>query len=163
MKKPDAIKQKIFELHHLLQTITIKRFDNRKIIFTNGCFDILHKGHAHLLNEASAVDNKPFLIVGLNSDASVRRLKGESRPVNAFDDRAIMLASLYAVDAVIGFDADTPYELIKQIGPDYLVKGGDYNPDAIIGADLVKANGGQVIVIPYLENYSTTTLISKMS
>lgn len=163
MRKPEAVQSKIMTIEPLLHLIASRRLINFRIVFTNGCFDVLHKGHAHILNHASAVTDHTFLIVGLNSDASVTRLKGEGRPINQFDDRALMLASMHAVDAVVGFEEDTPYELIKMIRPDYLVKGGDYDPATIVGADIVKASGGEVVVIPYLENYSTTKLISKLA
>lgn len=161
MSKPLAIQHKILDLHTLLQQISVWRFGNRKIVFTNGCFDILHKGHAHVLNTASTLASNAAVIVGLNTDASVKRLKGDSRPINNEQDRQFMLACLYAVDAVVLFDEDTPYELIKAIQPDFLVKGGDYNADSIVGADIVKAGGGQVVIVPFLDNYSTTAILDR--
>ncbi|HNV97928.1 MAG TPA: D-glycero-beta-D-manno-heptose 1-phosphate adenylyltransferase [Chitinophagales bacterium] len=146
----------------LLQQISVWRFHNRQIVFTNGCFDILHKGHAHVLNTASELAYNAAVIVGVNTDASVKRLKGESRPINNQNDRAFMLASLYAVSAVVLFDEETPYALIQAIQPDFIVKGGDYTPDTIVGADIVQARGGKVVVVPFLENYSTTGLVEKM-
>ncbi len=162
MTKPQAIHHKIYDLPHLLQQISVWRFHNRRIVFTNGCFDILHKGHAHVLNTASELAYDAVVIVGVNSDASVKRLKGEGRPINNENDRAFLLASLYAVSAVVVFNEDTPYELIKAIQPDFLVKGGDYTPETIVGADIVQANGGKVVVVPFLQNYSTTNLVDKM-
>ncbi len=162
MTKPQAIHHKIYDLPHLLQQISVWRFHNRRIVFTNGCFDILHKGHAHVLNAASELAYDAVVIVGVNSDASVKRLKGEGRPINNENDRAFLLASLYAVSAVVVFNEDTPYELIKAIQPDFLVKGGDYTPETIVGADIVQANGGKVVVVPFLQNYSTTNLVDKM-
>ncbi len=161
MNRPQAIHHKIYDLKHLLQQISVWRFYNRKIVFTNGCFDILHRGHAHVLNTATELDYNVALVVGLNSDASVKRLKGEGRPVNHQDDRAFMLASMYAVNAVTIFEEDTPYELIKAIQPDFLVKGGDYEEHNVVGADIVKARGGKVVIIPYLENYSTTKILNR--
>lgn len=162
MSKPLAIQHKIMDLHALVQQISVWRFSNRKIVFTNGCFDVLHKGHAHVLNTASNLAYNAAVIVGVNSDASVKRLKGNDRPVNNEADRMLMLASMYAVDAVVLFHEDTPYELINAIQPDFLVKGGDYAEDQIVGADIVKSRGGKVVVVPFLDNYSTTLLIEKM-
>ncbi len=162
MTKPQAIHHKIYDLPHLLQQISVWRFHNRRIVFTNGCCDILHKGHVHVLNAASELAYDAVVIVGVNSDASVKRLKGEGRPINNENDRAFLLASLYAVSAVVVFNEDTPYELIKAIQPDFLVKGGDYTPETIVGTDIVQANGGKVVVVPFLQNYSTTNLVDKM-
>lgn len=160
MNKQQAIQDKICDAKTLLHTIAVWRFWNKKIVFTNGCFDILHAGHIHLLNTCSALEKNYALIVGLNSDASVSRLKGSSRPKNTFDVRAKMLASLYAVDAVIGFEDDTPIELIKLIQPDVLVKGGDYKEDEVVGADVVKKHGGRIEVISLLEGFSTTNILN---
>lgn len=136
------------------------RFRNERIVFTNGCFDILHRGHVEYLAKAAALGTK--LIVGLNTDASVRRLKGNSRPVNDEQSRALVLASLLFVDEVILFDTDTPRELIEFVQPDVLVKGGDYRPEDIVGHDIVTARGGEVVTIPLTEGYSTTSIIEKM-
>lgn len=141
-------------------TISMWRFKNDKIVFTNGCFDILHKGHIEYLAKAASLGTK--LIIGLNTDNSVKRLKGDSRPVNDENARALALASLIFVDQVIFFDTDTPYDLIKTVQPDVLVKGGDYRPEDIVGYDVVKAKGGEVITIDFVEGYSTTSLIEKM-
>lgn len=132
-----------------------------RIVFTNGCFDILHRGHAVYLAQARSLGDA--LVVGLNTDASVRRLKGPERPLNAQADRAFLLASLACVDAVILFDDDTPEHLIHQVVPDVLVKGGDYTIDKIVGADFVMQNGGLVTTIPFVDGYSTTNIIQKMS
>lgn len=142
------------------ETISIWRFKNDKIVFTNGCFDILHKGHIEYLAKAASLGSK--LIIGLNTDNSVKRLKGESRPVNDEKARALLLASLVFVDKVILFDTDTPYDLIKMVQPDVLVKGGDYKPEDIVGYDIVKAKGGDVVTIDLTEGYSTTSVIEKM-
>jgi len=128
-----------------------------KVVFTNGCFDILHMGHVQYLSEAKALGD--LLVVGLNSDASVGKLKGEGRPVIPEEDRAGVLCALSSVDYVCVFDEDTPDALIQQVSPDVLVKGGDYRPDDIVGADFVKRNGGEVIVVPVLEGRSTQALI----
>lgn len=141
-------------------TISMWRFKNDKIVFTNGCFDILHKGHIEYLAKAASLGTK--LIIGLNTDNSVKRLKGESRPVNDEKARALLLASLVFVDEVILFDTDTPYDLINKIQPDVLVKGGDYKPEDIVGYDIVKAKGGEVVTLDFIEGYSTTSVIERM-
>lgn len=130
------------------------------VVFTNGCFDILHAGHTTYLHRAKQLGD--VLVVGVNSDASVRRLKGPSRPVNTQEDRAVVLAALRAVDYVCIFDEDTPLELITAIQPDVLVKGGDYSIDAIVGADVVLARGGRVLSLPFVEGKSTTSVIERM-
>lgn len=132
------------------------RFKNQKIVFTNGCFDILHLGHIDYLSRASQLGD--VLIIGLNSDESVNRLKGPGRPINPWEARATLLANLVMVDAVIKFEEDTPIELIKHITPDILVKGADYQPENIVGAEWVMDNGGEVITLPYLESYSTSLI-----
>ena len=133
----------------------------RPLVFTNGCFDILHRGHVAYLEEAAALGKS--LVVGVNGDASVRRLeKGNDRPVNPLDDRLAILAALGCVSLVVPFDDDTPYELIKRVRPDHLVKGGDWTPDKIVGADIVKSYGGQVHSIPFRFNRSTTDLIQRI-
>ena len=129
----------------------------KKIVFTNGCFDILHRGHIEYLSMAR--DLGVVLIIGLNTDDSVKRIKGEGRPVQDETSRALILASLRFVEAIILFDEDTPYDLISMIKPDVLVKGGDYTEETIVGADIVKANGGEVVTIPLVEGYSTSGLI----
>lgn len=137
------------------------RSEKKKIVFTNGCFDILHRGHASYLNEARSLGD--ILIVGVNSDKSVRGLKGDGRPVHSELDRAYILDNLKSVDYAIIFDEATPYELIKEVMPDYLVKGGDWKEDEIIGSDIVKANGGKVVSLNYINNYSTTGILNKLS
>ncbi len=133
----------------------------RPLVFTNGCFDILHRGHVSYLEEAAALGQS--LIVGVNSDASVRRLeKGSGRPVNPLEDRMAILAALGCVSLVIPFDEDTPLELIKMVRPDHLVKGGDWLADKIVGADVVKSYGGQVHSIPFRFQRSTTDLIQRI-
>lgn len=133
----------------------------RPIVFTNGCFDILHRGHVSYLEEAAALGKS--LVVGVNSDASVKRLnKDAGRPINPLDDRLTILAALGCVSLVVPFDEDTPLELIKQIKPDHLVKGGDWKPDKIVGADVVRARGGQVHSIPFRFDRSTTDLLRRI-
>ena len=127
----------------------------KKVIFTNGCFDILHRMHVELLRFCKAQGDK--VIVGLNSDSSVQKLKGEERPIFSQDDRKFMLESLDCVDEVIIFDEDTPFELIKKIKPDYIVKGGDYKPEEVAGNTITK-----VIIFNYNENYSTTKALNKL-
>lgn len=134
--------------------------DGKKIVFTNGVFDIIHRGHVAYLNEAKALGD--FLIVGLNADASVKRLKGDTRPVNKEEDRKFVMENLKAVDDVIIFTEDTPINLISKIIPDILVKGGDWKEDQIVGSDIVKQNGGKVFSLKFIDNYSTTAIIEKI-
>lgn len=133
---------------------------DKTIVFTNGCFDIIHSGHINYLSRARDLGDK--LIIGLNSDDSVRRLKGPSRPINNAKDRAYLLAAFAFVDAIVIFDEDTPFELISIIKPSILVKGGDYTKETIVGADLVENSGGKVVVLPFLPGYSSTNIIEKI-
>ena len=137
-----------------------KTHEEQRVVFTNGCFDILHAGHVKYLREAAKLGE--VLVVGLNSDASVKRLKGETRPVNNQDDRAEILCALGFVDYVVIFEEDTPLELIKIIQPDVLVKGGDYNRENVVGADFVMSRGGELFLIPFVEGKSTTNIIKKI-
>lgn len=130
------------------------------VVFTNGVFDLLHPGHVSIIDAARR--EGAALIVGINSDASVQRLKGPTRPVHTSAERAMVVAALEAVDAVIVFDEDTPLEIVTRIEPDVIVKGGDYTPDTIVGADVVTARGGRVVVIPLVEGQSTTSTIERM-
>ncbi len=130
------------------------------VVFTNGVFDLLHPGHVDVLLGARA--EGAALVVGLNSDASVRRLKGPSRPVRQQHERAYVLAALEMVDAVVVFDEDTPQLLVERLQPDVIVKGGDYSPDTIVGADVVRGRGGRVVVIPLVPGQSTTSIIAKL-
>ncbi|MCI0404179.1 MAG: D-glycero-beta-D-manno-heptose 1-phosphate adenylyltransferase [Acidobacteria bacterium] len=132
----------------------------QRVVFTNGCFDLLHPGHVRLLEQARKLGD--VLVVGLNSDASVRRLKGEARPLMAEAGRAEVLAALECVDAVTFFEEETPRELIAALRPDVLVKGGDWAPEQIVGREEVEAAGGRVVVVPYVEGYSTSALIEKI-
>lgn len=133
---------------------------SKKIVFTNGCFDIIHRGHVSYLNEAK--NKGDFLIVGLNSDASVKRLKGETRPINNQKDRKFVLENLKPVDQVIIFDEDTPYNLIKKIQPDVLVKGGDWKVQDIVGSDIVLAKKGKVESLSFIDHYSSTSILKKI-
>ena len=132
----------------------------KTIVFTNGCYDLIHKGHIDLLANAKSKGDK--LIVGLNSDRSVKRLKGNNRPILTFDDRLIILDAIKSVDMVVGFDEDTPEELIKGILPNVLVKGGDYSIDKVVGADTVISSGGRVEIIDLIEGKSTSSMIDQI-
>lgn len=161
MRRPDIIERKIMPLPELMRTVAQWRLLKKSIAFTNGVFDILHKGHIYSFSQAA--EEADYLIVGLNSDSSTKRLKGDSRPINDEQARAILLASLVIIDAVVLFEEDTPLELIKTILPDVLIKGGDYTIEQIAGAKEVIENGGRVVINPIVEGYSTTGLIGKMS
>lgn len=153
--------QRVMDLMKAQRMCNVWRMKGDRIVFTNGCFDILHRGHVEYLQEAAALGDR--LVIGLNSDASVRRLgKGDGRPFNDQESRAKLLTALRLVDAVVLFDEDTPFELIKAIGPDVLVKGGDYTEDRIVGADVVKARGGEVRSLKLVEGYSTTLLVERI-
>jgi D-beta-D-heptose 7-phosphate kinase/D-beta-D-heptose 1-phosphate adenosyltransferase len=158
VNRADLIPTKIFTLTQLLQKLAQWRIHDKKIAFTNGVFDILHQGHIFSLSRAAG--EADYLIVGLNADASVKKLKGENRPVNNQESRALLLASLVMVDAVVVFSEDTPLDLINAILPDVLVKGGDYTQEQIIGAKEVIKNGGRVIINPVMEGFSTTSIIA---
>ena len=149
-----------FQLKDNINFLKKIREDNKKIVFTNGCFDILHVGHVRYLSKAKKLGN--ILIVGLNSDKSVKKLKGDNRPINIFEDRATLLASLRFVDLVIIFEEKTPENLIKKIKPDILVKGGDYNIEDIVGYKTVIENGGEVKVLRFHEGYSSSNYINKI-
>lgn len=160
MGKLDHIRSKILDLPSLTRKLAYWRFHDDKIVFTNGCFDILHLGHIDYLSKAA--DLGDVLIVGLNADESVKKLKGNARPVNPETARALVLASLGFVSAVILFSTPTPYELIKTIQPDVLVKGADYEIHEIVGYDIVSALGGEVVTLDFLPGYSTTEIIEKL-
>lgn len=130
------------------------------LVFTNGCFDVLHAGHTYLINEARK--HGDALILAINSDQSVKRLKGDNRPINKEEDRAMILASLQAVDAVIIFEEDTPEELISLLRPDVLVKGGDYTKEEVVGGGLVEAHGGKVLIVPLKPGYSSSKTIENL-
>jgi rfaE bifunctional protein nucleotidyltransferase chain/domain len=151
---------KIATVPSLISHIKAWKSEGKRIVFTNGVFDLLHLGHITYLAKAAELGDK--LIIGLNADASVKRLKGESRPVNDQNNRAALLAALFFVDAVVLFEEDTPRELITQLLPDVLVKGADYTVDNIAGAKEVLANGGEVKTISLVEGYSSTSIINKI-
>lgn len=155
------IANKIMTLDRLKKAVMAWRLKNDTIVFTNGCFDILHLGHVDYLSKAKDLGSR--LIVGVNSDSSVKSLgKGDSRPINNEISRSMIIASLQFVDAVIVFDEHTPLELIKELEPDVLVKGADYTIEKVVGADIVQAKGGKVKLIEFLEGYSTTAIEKKI-
>ncbi len=156
MTQTEIVRNKILSDNDLEKRIAEWREENFKIVFTNGCFDLLHLGHVDYL--AKARDAGDRLIIGVNTDASVRRLKGSGRPLQDENSRLHILASLQMVDAVILFDEDTPYKLISRVQPDILVKGADYTPEKIVGYDIVKQRGGKVMTLEYLAGYSTTSI-----
>lgn len=161
MKRPEIIEQKILSWEDLERRLAQWRILGKTVAFTNGCFDILHRGHISSLSEAAK--EADYLVVGLNSDASTKRLKGEGRPLNDEEARAIVLASLVMVDAVVHFEQDTPLELIRLVQPDVIVKGGDYTVDQIVGSAEVLARGGRVVINPIVEGFSTTSIAEKIS
>ena len=150
MVSSDFLVKRIEDAHNKKQTV----------VFTNGCFDVLHKGHAHLLRQASNYGD--MVVLGLNSDNSVKRLKGEGRPVNSLADRAEMLSYFPGVDWIVEFDEDTPEALIKILNPDVIMKGGDYKVEDVVGADYVTARGGQVVIVPFVDGYSTSQMITSI-
>jgi D-glycero-beta-D-manno-heptose 1-phosphate adenylyltransferase len=166
MKTIELIQKKIFHFgnaenrENLSRLLAFLTFKEKKIVFTNGCFDILHLGHIDYLSKAA--DFGDVLIVGLNTDSSVRKIKGESRPINDENARATILASFNFITIVVLFEEETPAELIKFISPDFLIKGSDYEAEKIVGYDIVKAKGGEIVTIDFLEGYSTTTIIEKI-
>ena len=149
-----------FLLKDNIEIINRIKAERKKIVFTNGCVDLLHVGHIRYLAEAKRLGD--FLIIGLNSDSSVKELKGEDRPINSFDDRATLLSAIESVDSVIMFEEQTPENLIKDIVPDILVKGGDYNIEDIVGYQTVMQNGGQVKTLSFYDGYSSTNYINKI-
>ena len=160
MKHPQFIQYKIYSSKEIVFQVNRWKLLSKTISFTNGCFDILHPGHIASLSDAARESD--FLVVGLNSDKSANRLKGAGRPVMDEQSRALMLASLVIVDAVVIFDEDTPLELIELVLPDVLVKGGDYTLEQIVGAKEVMAAGGRVVINPIVAGFSTTGIIGKI-
>lgn len=169
MTRLENLQNKIVNLDEAKRRMGIWRNAGLKVVFTNGCFDIIHKGHVTYLTQASEYGNR--LVVGLNTDASVKRQgKGDNRPVNDEDARLTVLAGLGVVDLVVLFNEDTPLNLIQELLPDLVVKGADYDPEEndknskkyIVGKDIMKANGGEVITIPLVEGFSTTGIINKL-
>lgn len=153
--------QKVYNDQNISQLIAKWKKDGEKIVFTNGVFDLLHIGHLSYLLKAASLGTK--LIIGLNADSSVKRLKGETRPINPENSRASILAAMFFVDAVIIFEEDTPLRLIKEVLPDVLVKGADYQIENIVGAKEVQENGGEVQTIEFVDDHSSTKLIQKIS
>ena len=149
-----------FLLKDNIEIINRIKAERKKIVFTNGCFDLLHVGHIRYLAQAKKLGD--FLIIGLNSDSSVKELKGKDRPINSFEDRATLLSAIESVDLVIMFEEQTPENLIKDIVPDILVKGGDYNIEDIVGYQTVMQNGGQVKTLSFYDGYSSTNYINKI-
>jgi len=160
MDKKNWIKHKIIHCDAIAAYSNMLRATNNKIVFTNGCFDILHHGHLSYLAAAASLGNK--LIVGINSDASVKRLKGNDRPLTHEQDRLFQVSSLLVVDAVCLFEEDTPLALIESVKPDVLAKGGDYTAATIVGADFVKSYNGELSIIPFVTGYSTTHTIERI-
>ena len=156
----ESIFSKIQSWDQLRQTVENWRAEGLRVVFTNGCFDILHYGHIHYLAQARDLGDR--LVIGMNSADSVRRLKGPGRPINDETTRLHLLAALVMVDAVAVFSQDTPYELIRLVQPDVLVKGGDWPPESIVGSDIVLARGGTVRSLPFVEGYSTTNIEKKI-
>lgn len=156
MREIERIESKIICQKDLSNLILKWREENQKIVFTNGCFDLLHLGHVDYLAKAKDLGDR--LIIGVNTDSSVKRLKGENRPLQDENSRLHILAALHSVDAVVLFDEATPYELIKKIQPDILVKGADYKIENIVGYDIVTSRGGSVQTIEFIEGYSTTKI-----
>jgi D-glycero-beta-D-manno-heptose 1-phosphate adenylyltransferase len=161
MRNAEFIKNKILDLPALLQQAHRWRFLKKTIVFTNGCFDILHQGHIYSLTQAAK--EADFLVVGLNADSSVKKLKGDGRPINDQSSRAVLLSALVMVDAITVFEEDTPLELIKALQPDVLVKGGDYTVEQVAGAKEVINYGGRVVINPLLDGFSTTSILTRSS
>jgi D-glycero-beta-D-manno-heptose 1-phosphate adenylyltransferase len=159
MDKFEHLKSKILTKEELRPLLNVLKFKGKKIVFSNGCFDILHRGHVEYLSKAASLGD--CMVIGLNTDASVKRLKGENRPVQDQISRSQVMASLHFVNYVVFFDEDTPFELISYLKPDILVKGSDYKEDDIVGADVVKANGGKVVTVDLVDGYSTTSIIER--
>jgi rfaE bifunctional protein nucleotidyltransferase chain/domain len=161
-RKLDFIKSKIVWKpdENLQRLAAIWKFQHKKVVFTNGCFDILHRGHIEYLAKAAGYGD--YLIIGLYSDSAVRTIKGPGRPVFDLETRAFILASLHFVHRVVIFEQDTPYELIKLLNPDVLIKGGDYRPGDIVGADIVKASGGKISTIEFVDGFSSTAIFEKL-
>ncbi len=160
MTQLDILNAKIVDFESIQPHLARIRFRKKKIVFTNGCFDLLHKGHIDYLAKASDMAN--FMIVGLNTDKSVRKIKGKERPVQDEQSRALILASLSFIDYIVLFDEETPYNLINLVQPDILVKGADYKPEDIVGYDILKSKGGEVKTLDFVDGYSTSSIIEKI-
>lgn len=155
-----TVKDKIKGIDELKAIVAQAKGEGKTIVFTNGCFDLLHRGHLHLLREAKRLGD--LLIVAVNSDRSVKTIKGPDRPILPQADRAELIAALEMVDFVTSFDEPDPYAIIRQLRPNVLVKGGDWDKDKIVGTEVVESDGGKVIAVPYLEGYSTTQIIERI-
>ena len=160
MSHLNKINSKIFLLDDLKNQVNAWKQAEEDVVFTNGCFDIIHRGHIEVLAQTADLGDK--LIIGLNSDTSIQKLKGENRPIIDEQARSILLAALSFVDAVILFPEDTPINLISALLPDVLAKGGDYEIDNIVGHEIVQYNGGKVILVPFVDGFSSTTIINKI-
>ena len=160
MSHLNKINSKIFSLDNLKNQVNAWKQAGKKIVFTNGCFDIIHRGHIEVLAQTADLGDR--LIIGLNSDSTIQKLKGEDCPIMTENSRAILLAALSFVDAVILFPEDTPINLISTLLPEILAKGGDYEIETIVGHEIVQNNGGQVILVPFVEGFSSTTIIDKI-
>ena len=160
MSRFNTLKNKIFSLENLKTQVEKWKAKGEKLVFTNGCFDIVHQGHIEVLARTADLGTK--LIIGLNSDSSIERLKGKNRPIIKQQSRAILLASFSFVDAVVLFSEETPINLISTLLPDVLAKGGDYKIETIVGHEIVQKNGGKVILVPFVDGFSSTTIIEKI-
>ena len=160
MSHLNKINSKIFSLDDLKNQVNAWKQAGEEVVFTNGCFDIIHRGHIEVLAQTADLGDR--LIIGLNSNSSIQKLKGEDRPIMTENSRAILLAALSFVDAVILFPEDTPINLISTLLPEILAKGGDYEIETIVGHEIVQNNGGQVILVPFVEGFSSTTIIDKI-
>ncbi len=156
----ERINRKIISGAELGRELARLNLMGKKIVFTNGCFDIIHRGHVEYLSEAANLGD--ILIIGLNSDSSVKKLKGPERPVQDQETRAKILSSMFFVSFVVIFDEETPQRLISEVKPDVLVKGGDYKIENIVGYDIVKAKGGEILTIPFVDGHSTTSILQKL-
>ena len=159
-KKLNKLKAKIFNIKDLSKIINEWRLNGNKIVFTNGCFDLIHLGHLEILARSADLGDK--LIVGINSDMSIKKIKGNSRPIIEEDSRAKQLAAIEFIDAVVLFNEDTPYDLINILKPDVLTKGGDYKKNDIVGNQLINKEQGEVVIIPLTQGYSTTSILEKI-
>ena len=156
----NKLKNKIYCLEDLVNKVTTWKQEGEEIVFTNGCFDIIHRGHIEVLAKTADLGNK--LIIGLNSNSSIKKIKGKGRPIIDENSRAILLASFSFVDAVVLFSEDTPIHLINTLKPDVLAKGGDYEIHKIAGHKIVQENGGKIILVPFIDGFSSTTIIDKI-
>ena len=160
MSHLNKINSKIFSIDDLKNQVNAWKQAGEEVVFTNGCFDIIHRGHIEVLAQTADLGDR--LIIGLNSDSSIQKLKGKNRPIIEEQSRAILLASLEFVDAVVIFSEDTPLKLISALLPDVLAKGGDYEIETIVGHEIVQQNGGKVKLVPFVDGFSSTTIIDKI-